>query len=128
MSFPFIGYVEYLRIFSVQHITSDGMYKENQVPEDYRGSVLTAEVVHRVVLVSPNGELIKLDFNVPEAQDADGERSGGITRDGAIIQPGDNPTVQLTRNSDQLPETLQLAGDAMFDVAESSAAEEAEEA
>ena len=59
---PFMGYQEYKRVYSVMHITADGTYKEDNIPGDYKGSILTAEVVHQIILVSPNGELTKLDF------------------------------------------------------------------
>jgi hypothetical protein len=119
-SFPFMGYLEYLRVISVQHITADGTYKEDSIPEEYKGAILTAEVVHRVVLVSPNGELIKLDFDVPEAKDEDGEKSGGVVRDDETILAGANPTVQTTRLSDKLPAATKDSADAMFDVATKS--------
>ena len=119
-NFPFMGYKEYLRIYSIQHVTTNGIYKEDQVPTEYIGANLTVEVVHQVVMVSPNGELFKFDYDVPEALDEDGNKSGGIELDGTMVTAGTNPTEQRTRVTELLDEDLKEAADAMYEVAQLS--------
>lgn len=79
----FHAFREYVRIYSIFHITEDGIYKENNVPEDYSGSGdLKVEVVHEIVFTDSAGRLDHRYYDIPDAMDNTGEKGGGYELDG----------------------------------------------
>jgi hypothetical protein len=92
MNISFLYYKEYYRVSAVLYATPEGLYKE--VPEDSGSDVLGVEVVYRICVASPGGELLIHDFFNPPAKDKDGEEGGPVNIDGNewYIEPGTSTT------------------------------------
>ena len=75
---PFTTFREAKRLYSRQVVTTNGIFKEGQVPEEYEGDAeLTVEVVHEIVMADSAGRLQRLVFDIPEALDKDKKNGAG---------------------------------------------------
>lgn len=116
----FNAWVEHSKVVSTQHITERGAYKEDNIPEDYVGSVLTMKIVHTVIMVDHGGRLQKLEFAIDEAKDKDDNKTGGITLDGETVKAGANPTELTTEVNEDLPEGIKARADIMTLIADNN--------
>jgi len=114
-------------MYSKQVITENGIYKEDEVPDDEKGSAqLTVEVVHEVVLSDKAGRLSRMTFYVPEAKDKDGAIGGGYELNGstyvtedylAAAGPSSTPTKLYTDDNTTLPASSKISADTMITIA-----------
>ncbi len=117
---------EFKRVYSLFHITEDGVYKEDNVPEDYSGSgELKVEVVHEIILVDKAGRLFHKYYDIPEAMDDEQQIGGGYTLDDVDLVsdlwypdqagPSTVRTKLYTRQSSRLPSTILQKALFMYD-------------
>lgn len=59
--------MEYQRVVSTVHVTEEGIFHKDKVPEDYVGPVVDMEVVHQIMFVKENGEFQVFTLKAPKA-------------------------------------------------------------
>lgn len=69
--FAFLRSTEYAREYSIQHVTEDKVYKEDQLPDGFGGAYITVEVIHQIFLVDSLGNMTISNFEVEEPFDKD---------------------------------------------------------
>lgn len=75
---PFAAFREYKRLYSKVSVTAQGVYKEDEVPDSYKGDAeLEVEVVHEILLCDAAGRLQRMVFDIPEALDNLDRKGGG---------------------------------------------------
>ena len=90
---PFHTMREYKRIYSIVKVTSEGIFKDGEVPDDYNGDTeLTVEVVHEILLTDAAGRLERKVYAIPEALDRNRENGGGYELEGSTYQTSDFPS------------------------------------
>lgn len=97
---------EYLRRVEEVNVTEIGNYLKDEIPDDYFGAVLVMKVVHEVILVTEEGELLQQLFSPEKSLDKDGNPADGITIDGDVVIEGDKPTLLTTIFNDNLEPSL----------------------
>ena len=107
---------EYARLKSTQIITEQGIYKKDEVPEDYGGSQLEVDVVHGIYLINETGELTQFQFKVPEAKDENEETGGPYTLDEVEIKAGAGPSTVATE-LELVVDTTLVVSDETLDLA-----------
>lgn len=93
MSMSFLYYREYYRVSAMLLATKEGLFKE--LPDDIASDSMEVEVVYRICLASPGGELIIQDFYNQPAMDKDRQKGGPVTIDGEdwFTEPGEGNSV-----------------------------------
>jgi len=118
----FKGYREYYRLVATLGVTEEGLFKEDQIPDDVVSSVLYVETVYRVVLTDAAGQLTYMDFDNPAAMDSERDTGGPVILDGETLYTESGPsTVPLTlvkKFSQRLPEGWKARADQMNTIAE----------
>jgi len=78
MGFPaHVQYTWWLRWYSTVVVTEEGVFSEDNVPDDYGGPLLTVEVTQRVILCTPHGYLQDLRFDEYQTV-LDSDRKAGM--------------------------------------------------
>ncbi len=122
----FHAFREFRRVYSIFHITEDGIYKEDNVPEDYSGSgELKIEVVHEIFFVDKTGRLSHQYYDIPDAMDSEQNVGGGYSLDDVDLVtdlwypdqagPSTTRTKLYTRQSTRLPSTILQKALFMYD-------------
>lgn len=121
----FTGYREFYRWVATIGITEEGMFKEDEIPDDVVSSVLYVETVYRIVLVDASGQLTYMDFDNPPAMDKERNPGGPVILDGAeepLYTEDGSGAATLTlsrRESSRLPDAWRSRAKQMEAIAES---------
>ena len=109
---------EYARVVSKVHVTSEGVFLEDELPEEYAGSSLDIEVCHAIYMVAADNQLLIWEFENEPAMDKDRKTGGPINRDGEEIREatGDStvPTEQTTKLNPHLDENRAAIGKSLL--------------
>ena len=106
---------EYSRVVETVTLTEDGVYVKDRVPDEYGGSQINVEVVHRVTMMDMTGYVEELRFQNPIPKSKNNNTtSGKITLDGTEIDAGtggSDPREWTTRKNDKLTTDQKTLGD-----------------
>ena len=97
---------EYLRRVEKVNVTEQGNYLEDELPEDYSGSLLVMEVVHELILVDSSGQMFQQLLSPPKSMDKDGDPSQGLSIDGSTVVDGATPTKLTTVFNEDIDDEL----------------------
>lgn len=114
---------EYSRVVETVTLTEDGVYVKDSVPDEYGGSQINVEIVHRVTMMDMTGYVEELRFQNPIPKSKNGNTTTGkITLDGKSTidegTGGSDARTWTTRISEKLTDgqkTLGKAQVAMID-------------
>jgi hypothetical protein len=108
-------YYQHNSVKSTVVVTEEGLFHENEVPQDLSGGVeLTVEVVHEVQLTDRSGNILILHFDVPKAQDATRVETSYANKVRSFSDTSDNEmppglyTTSIKGKGDLTRSTLQL--------------------
>jgi hypothetical protein len=112
----FRTYREYSRIVETVTLTEEGTYVKDRTPDEYGGSMMNVEIVHRVTMMDATGYIEELQFENPVPKSKDGKTaSGEIKLDGTKIKDavdgGADPREWTTRKNDLLTDAQKALGD-----------------
>lgn len=118
MAETYISLVEYLRRTAIVEVTEQGTYLEGEVPEDYTGAILRAQVVYEVIFSKPSGEVVQELYNPPKPLNKEGQPAEGKTVDGETLEEGDSPVELTTTFNTSLDKDLLRRIDTVFAIQE----------
>jgi len=115
MSLLYRTMYEYSRVYEEVTLTEEGVYVKDQVPDEYGGSQMNVEIVHRVTMMDMTGYIEELRFENPIPKSKNGNTtSGQVLLDGDEILAGtggSDPRTWTTRKNDTLTSNQKSLGD-----------------
>jgi len=119
---PYQIFRTWRRIYEKRIITRNGVYAENQLPDDYSGSQLEIEIVQRMITCDSAGHLKAFYFddlnNVKDKDDNEGIGATIILPEHTITIEGDGPSEHIATwyldTNTKLSEVIQSKAKAMY--------------
>lgn len=121
-SYLYKNFYEYSRVIETVSLTEEGMYVKDSTPEDYGGSIMNVEVVHKITMVDSTGKIEVMHFENPRPKNKERTTDNSIYLDGTMVLMANDVLNSAdrqwtTRLNTVIPQALQDAGKRMVELA-----------